>query len=165
MSSLCLHIDTELGPISLFGTEAGLSNIRFQAPPSPQPRSNLPEYMYQAQEQLLEYLQGQRTTFAIPLDYAGTRFQVRVWQTLCQVPYGQAVSYGDIAQKVGNPRGGRAVGGANNKNPLPIVIPCHRVVGHDGRLVGYGSGLWRKIRLLEIEGMAVDHSRKQLIDW
>lgn len=102
-------------------------------------------------EQLMEYLQGKRTNFNIPIKLDGTEFQKKVWKELLEIPYGKTCSYKEIAQKIGNKNACRAVGGANNKNPIMIVVPCHRVVGKNGSLVGYASGLEVKRRLLDIE--------------
>lgn len=102
-------------------------------------------------EQLERYLAGALREFSLPLRPEGTPFQRRVWQALCAVPYGRTASYKDIAAAVGSPKACRAVGLANNKNPLPIFIPCHRIIGADGRLVGYGGGLDMKRRLLALE--------------
>lgn len=102
-------------------------------------------------EQLERYLAGALREFSLPLRPEGTPFQRRVWQALCAVPYGRTASYKDIAAAVGSPKACRAVGLANNKNPLPIFIPCHRIIGADGRLVGYGGGLDMKRRLLTLE--------------
>lgn len=103
--------------------------------------------------QLEEYLQGKRKKFTIKLNPKGTGFQQKVWHELQKIPYGKTVSYGDIATRINNPKAVRAVGGANNKNPIPIIIPCHRVVGKNGSLVGYAGGLEIKKRLLEVEGL------------
>ena len=105
-----------------------------------------------ARAQLEEYLAGRRTVFDLPLAPCGTDFQRKVWQALTRIPYGETRSYKQIAQAVGCPRGCRAVGLANNRNPISIVIPCHRVIGADGRLVGYGGGLPLKEALLRLEG-------------
>ena len=102
--------------------------------------------------QLREYLAGGRRVFDLPLAPQGTPFQRRVWAALQTIPYGETRSYSRIAAAVGNPKGQRAVGMANNRNPISIVIPCHRVIGADGRLVGYGSGLPLKEALLRLEG-------------
>ncbi|WP_019849789.1 MULTISPECIES: DVU0298 family protein [Desulfitobacterium] len=102
-------------------------------------------------EQLEEYFSGDRQEFALPLDPRGTDFQLKVWEELRRIPYGETCSYGEIAQNVGNPKGPRAVGLANNKNPMAIITPCHRVVGKKGDLVGYASGLDYKVRLLNWE--------------
>ena len=102
-------------------------------------------------DQLSEYFSGTRTEFDIPLAPKGTPFQQRVWQELYKIPYSETVSYGEIARRIGNPKAARAVGMANNKNPWLIVVPCHRVIGADGSLVGYGGGLSIKSFLLELE--------------
>ncbi|MDK2801419.1 MAG: methylated-DNA-[protein]-cysteine S-methyltransferase [Clostridiales bacterium] len=107
----------------------------------------------QTASELAEYFNQQRTDFTIPLHLIGTAFQKKVWKELMKIPYGSTVSYGYIASKIGNPKACRAVGGANNKNPIPIVIPCHRIVGSTGKLVGYGGGLDLKEKLLKIENI------------
>ncbi len=107
--------------------------------------------LLEAKRQLTEYFAGQRKAFALPLTPQGTPFQQSVWQALREIPYGQTRSYADIARAVGKPKAFRAVGMANNRNPLPILIPCHRVIGSDGSLVGYGSGLPIKEALLALE--------------
>lgn len=104
-----------------------------------------------AAEQLYAYLAGERQVFDLPLKPYGTPFRKRVWDALCQIPYGETRSYKDIARAIGNEKACRAVGGANNKNPISIFIPCHRVIGADGKLVGYGGGIDIKIKLLELE--------------
>jgi methylated-DNA-[protein]-cysteine S-methyltransferase len=110
-----------------------------------------------AAEQIDAYFRGALTRFDLPLDPAGTEFQRRVWQALADIPYGTTESYGSLATRVGNPRACRAVGLANGRNPLPLVLPCHRVIGADGTLTGYGGGLELKQRLL-------DHERQTLSD-
>lgn len=104
-----------------------------------------------AANQLLEYLEGKRKSFDLPLNPKGTEFQKKVWKALCDIPYGETRTYKEIAVAIGNPKGPRAVGMANNKNPIMIVIPCHRVVGSNGSLVGYAGGLHIKEELLLIE--------------
>jgi len=101
--------------------------------------------------QLEEYFAGTRTRFDLELVTAGTDFQQRVWAALRTIPYGTTVSYGELAGRVGNPRASRAVGMANNRNPIAIIVPCHRVIGADGSLTGYGGGLDRKQMLLDLE--------------
>ena len=101
--------------------------------------------------QLQEYFSGQRRTFDVPYELRGTEFQKKVWAALETIPYGQTRSYGDIARMVGSPKAVRAVGAANGKNPLWIVVPCHRVIGADGTLTGYAGGLWRKEKLIAAE--------------
>ncbi len=105
-----------------------------------------------AASQLREYFDGKRKSFDLPLEVLGTEFRKKVWAALAEIPYGETRSYKDIAEATGNPKACRAVGGANNKNPISIIIPCHRVVGADGSLVGYGGGIDKKTLLLELEG-------------
>jgi methylated-DNA-[protein]-cysteine S-methyltransferase len=102
-------------------------------------------------DQVREYLKGHRQTFDFPYELHGTEFQKKVWNALCQVPYGETRTYKEIASVVGNPKASRAVGMANNKNPLMVVVPCHRIVGTDGNLIGYAGGLDMKKALLELE--------------
>lgn len=104
-----------------------------------------------ALDQIAEYLKGQRQTFDLPLDLRGTDFQRQVWSAVAAVPYGQTRTYAEIAQAIGRPQAARAVGAANGANPLPLVVPCHRVIGSDGSLTGYGGGLDVKRRLLAME--------------
>ena len=101
--------------------------------------------------QLDEYFAGTRTTFEVPLDLHGTPFQLAAWRALAGIPYGETRTYGELADTLGNPKASRAVGLANGKNPVGIIVPCHRVVGADGSLTGYGGGLERKQRLLDFE--------------
>ena len=107
-----------------------------------------------AREQLEEYFAGRRTAFDPPLALRGTPFQTRVWKALLRIPFGATASYGDVARAIGAPGASRAVGGANHRNPLAIVVPCHRVIGADGSLTGYGGGESRKRRLLALERAA-----------
>ena len=104
-----------------------------------------------AAAQLGEYFQGQRTQFDLPLSAGGSEFQHRVWAALLSIPYGGTSSYGELARRIGTPNGSRAVGLANGRNPISIIVPCHRVIGSDGSLTGYGGGLERKRALLEFE--------------
>ena len=106
-----------------------------------------------AHAQLEEYFTGKRKSFDFPLNPKGTEFQKKVWNALSEIPYGKTVSYKDIATRVGNPKASRAVGMANNKNPLMIIVPCHRVVGSNGAMVGYAGGLDVKEKLLKLEGV------------
>jgi O-6-methylguanine DNA methyltransferase len=111
-----------------------------------------PAPVAEARRQLLDYLRGERSGFELPLAPIGTPFQVQVWTTLAQIPYGETWSYAQLAQRVGRPSASRAVGAANGRNPLPIVLPCHRVIGADGALTGFGGGLPTKQALLRLEG-------------
>lgn len=105
--------------------------------------------------QLNQYFSGKRRVFDLPWQIDGTDWQKKVWQKLFKIPFGSIVSYGQLAKMLGNPKGARAVGNAVNKNKIPIIIPCHRVLGSDTKLVGYAGGLWRKKNLLKIEGLTV----------
>lgn len=111
--------------------------------------------LQEACRQLSEYFAGTRQTFSLPLAPAGTDFQKKAWRALCNIPYGQTRTYKDMAIAIGCPKGFRAVGLANNKNPIAILIPCHRVIGANGKLVGYAGGLHLKKFLLELEGVPV----------
>jgi O-6-methylguanine DNA methyltransferase len=113
----------------------------------------------EVEKQLNEYLNGKRKSFSLQLDLKGTLFQRRVWQVLLQIPYGTTVSYKDVAIAMDMPRAVRAVGQANNRNPIAIIVPCHRVIGSDGSLVGYGGGLDIKKKLLMMEGIAAERER------
>lgn len=106
----------------------------------------------QLRAELDEYFRGERKDFTVPLSYPGTPFQTRVWDELRRIPCGETTSYARLAERIGNPGSIRAVGRANGDNRIAIIIPCHRVIGSNGQLVGYGGGLWRKKKLLELEG-------------
>ena len=106
----------------------------------------------QAEGQLTDYFAGRLREFDLPLALVGTEFQLAVWRELRRVPYGETTDYGELARRLGRPRAVRAVGAANGANPTPIVVPCHRVIGRDGSLIGYGGGLEAKRRLLALEG-------------
>ena len=113
--------------------------------------ADLPFCLKTCLKQIDEYFSGKRKEFLLKLDPQGTNFQKLVWQQLEKIPYGAVVSYGEIASVIGKPKACRAVGSANGRNPIAIIIPCHRVIGSDGRLTGYGGGLWRKEWLIEHE--------------
>lgn len=133
----------------LVATETHLINIQFTQPQKALLQTT--ELLSMATIQLDEYFQGKRTTFSLPFKLTGTPFQLAVWKELQNIPYGQTTSYKEIAQKINKPKACRAVGMANNKNPLPIIIPCHRVIGSNGKLIGYAGGLKLKNHLLELE--------------
>ena len=133
----------------LVATETHLINIQFTQPQKALLQTT--ELLSMATTQLDEYFQGKRTTFSLPFKLTGTPFQLAVWKELQNIPYGQTTSYKEIAQKINKPKAYRAVGMANNKNPLPIIIPCHRVIGSNGKLIGYAGGLKLKNYLLELE--------------
>ena len=133
----------------LVATETHLINIQFTQPQKALLQTT--ELLSMATIQLDEYFKGKRTTFSLPFKLTGTPFQLAVWKELQNIPYGQTTSYKEIAQKINKPKACRAVGMANNKNPLPIIIPCHRVIGSNGKLIGYAGGLKLKNYLLELE--------------
>lgn len=133
----------------LVATETHLVNIQFTQPQKALLQTT--ELLSMATIQLDEYFQGKRTTFSLPFKLTGTPFQLAVWKELQNIPYGKTTSYKEIAQKINKPKAYRAVGMANNKNPLPIIIPCHRVIGSNGKLIGYAGGLKLKNYLLELE--------------
>jgi methylated-DNA-[protein]-cysteine S-methyltransferase len=143
-------IDTPIGALTLASTEKGLASIHF-GKRVPQRASLDTKANRTAIAQIEEYFQGRRKEFDFPLDFEGTPFQIAVWHELLQIPYGQTRTYGEIAKKLGKPGAARAVGMANHDNRIPIVVPCHRVVGHDGSLTGYAGGLHIKQQLLNIE--------------
>jgi methylated-DNA-[protein]-cysteine S-methyltransferase len=139
-----------IGPVEVSGTPEGVVSVSFVKRRLPSDR-NLPECVKEGIQQLDEYFKGSRKRFSLKLLLRGTPFQRLVWQQLKEIPYGKLASYGDVARAIGKQKAYRAVGNANNKNPIAIIIPCHRVIGSDGKLVGYGSGLWRKEWLLNHE--------------
>ncbi|MFO7695095.1 MAG: methylated-DNA--[protein]-cysteine S-methyltransferase [Vicinamibacterales bacterium] len=150
------YIDTPVGKLMLAGCDDhGLRYIAFQCGKgalAPKPEWKQSAAPFRAVErQLREYFQGKRTEFDLPLHPKGTPFQQSVWKALLKIPYGKTRSYGDIAKAIGRPTAVRAVGLANGRNPLPIVVPCHRVIGASGKLVGYGGGLHVKQALLDRE--------------
>lgn len=159
------HIsETRAGPVTVWVSPEGLRHIEFGPLPNEHhldPPDRLPETLRRAVGQLREYFAGERTDFDLPLDLSGvaTAFQRQVYERLLEVPYGRVTSYGALAEAVGGPELSRAVGQAVGANPIPIVIPCHRVVGADGRLTGYSGGLAVKIALLRLEGVDVDGNR------
>jgi O-6-methylguanine DNA methyltransferase len=169
----CTTFNSSVGPLFLAASGRGLVALEFDARlPGQQtirmsprdlrnePRSNKHGFVFEESEQALrpyiaeleEYFVGNRRKFTFPLDLRGTDFQLACWNALLAIPYGETRSYGDIARTVGKPTGFRAVGMANNRNPIAIVVPCHRVIASDGTLCGYGGGLDLKRKLLELEG-------------
>jgi methylated-DNA-[protein]-cysteine S-methyltransferase len=150
-------IDSPVGPLLLGANEAGVCLIEFheskhRLPRSPDWREGESELIERARAQLGEYFAGTRRTFDLPLAPRGTEFQRAVWHALAAIPYGETISYAQLATRVGKPAATRAVGAANGRNPLPIVLPCHRVIGANGSLTGFGGGLPTKQFLLRLEG-------------
>lgn len=144
--------DTDIGRIGIAEDGTGITDLCFEGAAVPKDASVCEtEILKQAAAQLKEYLAGDRKEFTVPVSPAGTEFQRKVWKSLCDIPYGETRSYKEIAESAGSPKGYRAVGMANNRNPIPVIIPCHRVIGADGSLVGYGGGLDIKVLLLNLE--------------
>lgn len=152
MHTSCI-LTSPLGLLKLTADAKALTEITFYSGPADLPSAEQTQHaiLCLAAVQLSEYFTGTRRYFEIPLAPVGTDFQQRVWQALLTIPYGTTASYQDIAVQIGQPLACRAVGGANNKNPLPIVIPCHRVIGKSGTLIGYAGGLAVKKFLLNLE--------------
>ena len=149
------YLQSPIGPLLLASSGFRLHSITFPKPGSPAtPRSNWNEDASAFKEpihQLQAYFAGELENFDLPLGPEGTPFQQKVWNELCRIPYGETISYGELAKRIGNPNASRAVGLANGSNPIPIVIPCHRVIGSNGKLTGYGGGLPIKEKLLAVE--------------
>lgn len=149
------YTTTPVGDLLLAGDEGGLSMIGF--PKGKMRRDPEPDWIFnekpfvEARRQLDEYFAGDRKQFDLPLKLSGTDFQVRVLEELQRIPYGETTSYGAIAKSIGRPKAMRAVGAANGRNPIPIIIPCHRVIGSGGDLTGFGGGLDTKAALLRLE--------------
>ena len=149
------YVDTPIGELLLAGTENALSLIGF--PKGSMRRDPGPDWIFKEEpiekvrQQLREYFEGKRREFDIPLSLAGTDFQLSVWHELREIPYGTTVSYGEVAKRIDNPKAVRAVGAANGRNPIPIIVPCHRVIGSHGDLTGFGGGLDTKEALLRLE--------------
>lgn len=144
------YYESPIGLIEIVGTPTAITELNFveDRRPDAAPHPNVRE----TKQQVAEYFEGKRRKFDIRLALSGTDFQQHVWQRLQAVPYGRTASYQDIARGIGRPAAVRAVGAANGRNPVAIIVPCHRIIGKNGRLVGYGSGLWRKEWLLKHEG-------------
>jgi len=145
------YLQSPIGWIEICGTDSEILAVEFVSRPRPKSEASSHQLLEECARQLEEYFAGCRRGFSLPLRLEGTLFQKLVWHALQQIPYGQTVAYSDLAQRIGREKACRAVGAANHRNPVSIIIPCHRVVGRDGGLVGYGGGLWRKQWLLEHE--------------
>ena len=142
-------MESPIGTLYLIGTKDYLCQIKIHCPKEIT-RQDLPLFQ-EAQRQLKEYFSGKRKVFQLPIFFQGTPFQEKVWLSLLNIPYGSTKSYQEIAQEIGNEKAVRAVGGAVHRNPLPLILPCHRVIGKNGSLVGFGLGLSTKKWLLEHE--------------
>lgn len=150
-----LSMGTPIGRLLLAGDDVALTHVFLPGSSSlGDTPGGVPSPLRRAAEQLDEYFAGERRVFTLPLAPQGTAFQLAVWKALADIPYGETITYGELAARVGRPAASRAVGQANGANPIPIVYPCHRVVASGGRLGGYGGGLDVKRRLLALEGSA-----------
>jgi methylated-DNA-[protein]-cysteine S-methyltransferase len=150
-SSVWHRIDSPLGELQLVGDGRALTALQMSPRAEPAGGVRDPEAFADVEAQLEAYFAGQLTEFDVPLAPRGSGFQLAVWAALTRIPYGETASYGQIADEVGRPDAVRAVGSTNGRNPIAVIIPCHRVIGADGSLVGYGGGLDRKRLLLELE--------------
>jgi methylated-DNA-[protein]-cysteine S-methyltransferase len=144
--------ETNMGKIGIVEKNGSITNLYFADDNWP---ADIEIYeapvLKEAAQQLKSYLAGKLTTFSLPLEPSGTAFMKQVWASLCEIPYGKTVSYKSVAERIGKPNAARAVGLANNRNPIPIFIPCHRVIGTNGSLVGYRGGLELKNKLIKME--------------
>jgi methylated-DNA-[protein]-cysteine S-methyltransferase len=158
MSLFYKFMNSPVGKLKLVASDKGLVAILWQNErPNRVPLTELVEdadlpILTKAEQQLNEYFAGKRKTFNLPLDMRGTPFQKNVWEALLAIPFGETRSYGDLAKQLGTPSASRAVGAANGRNPISIVVPCHRVIGSSGKLTGFAGGLETKAHLLGLEG-------------
>ena len=147
------YYDSPIGLLKIGGTEQFIGELTF-LDNQDQLTYGVPgvtEVMHECTEQLIEYFHGSRQKFDVPVNQEGTEFQIRVWKELLEIPYGKTISYMDMAKRLGDPKVIRAAAAANGKNPITIIVPCHRVIGSDRSLVGYSGGMWRKKWLLQHE--------------
>lgn len=146
------YYETEIGRIGIAEKNGSITHLYFETDQVPPELSVFESpLLKEAARQLKDYLAGELKEFSLPIDYEGTAFMKEVWAALSEIPFGQTASYKELAVKIGNPKASRAVGLANNRNQIPIFIPCHRVIGANGALTGYRGGLEVKKRLLELE--------------
>ncbi len=148
MSHVPFTADTSFGPLAVSLRHGAVAHIVLNRSGARAPETTLER---RVARELREYGRGERRDFTFAISLEGTSFDKRVWNALLQIPYGETVTYGEVASSIGNPGAARAVGAANHRNPIPIVVPCHRVVAADGKLGGYGGGLDLKRRLLDLE--------------
>jgi len=144
-------INTPVGTLRIKGNAEAVTAVEFDDKHEYYVEGELTKPVEMCIHQLHEYFRGTLTAFSVPVQMEGTKFQQKVWDSLMDIPFAEQVSYGKMAEEIGTPNGQRAVGNANNHNPIAIVVPCHRVIGADGKLVGYAGGIWRKAWLLEHE--------------
>ena len=152
-----LVVASPVGKLTLVASEKGLVAIDVRnnsAQVVTAPNASAEAILLKTKKQLEQYFAGKRTTFDVALDLVGTEFQVQAWRALCRIPFGKTISYGQQASNIKKPKAFRAVGSANGKNPIPIIVPCHRIVASDGSLGGYALGLKMKKQLLTLEGVS-----------
>ena len=162
MKRSCWIAESPIGPLTLWEENGHLIELRFGASDAAEPFLQVTPLLQEAQRQLRAYFTGKLQRFDLPLAPKGTAFQQSCWQALLEIPYGQTRSYADQAAAIGNPKATRAVGMANHRNPLPILVPCHRVVGKGGKLTGYAGGIHIKAYLLNLELAATAEKRRKL---
>lgn len=146
------YVDSSIGTVEIGVSAQSVTILEFVDHPR-QTATHESQVLHKAMEQVKAYFEGRLKVFDLPLDMAGTPFQQSVWQALLDIPFGRTASYQQIADAVGNPKAVRAVGAANGQNPVSIIVPCHRIIGKNGSLTGYGGGIWRKEWLLRHEGV------------
>ncbi len=151
MHEFTAYLKSPIGQIKLTADNIAVNSILFVFKDTIMESENENEILTECKKQLNEYFAGKRKEFSVPIFHEGTEFQKSVWAELCNIPFGKTVSYNDIAKSLDNPKSIRAVGSANGKNQISIIVPCHRVIGSDGSLTGYAGGLWRKKWLLKHE--------------
>lgn len=149
INEYCSVIQTPVGEVSIYADLTKVSAIYFKKPEDPSPDEN--EISHHAAKELKAYFEGTLQKFSFPIAQTGTEFQQKVWELLKNIPFGTTLSYAKLSDHFGNPKAIRAIASANGKNKLNIIVPCHRVIGSSGKLVGYGGGLWRKQWLLNHE--------------
>ena len=161
------NINSPIGKITLVSTEDALVALYVNDEIMPKKdlakKSDTHKILLRTEKQLNEYFEGRRKTFDIPLHPEGTEFQNKAWKVLSSIPYGKVWSYGQQAKTLNSPKAQRAVGGANGRNPIPIIIPCHRVIGSTGKLTGFSGGMNIKVFLLKLEGHLIDEDALQLV--
>lgn len=154
------YMESPVGTLCLIEEDACIAGLYLEENNAERSTTETP-LLKQAKQQLCEYFNGTRKEFTLPIKLEGTEFQLKVWKALQTIPYGETRSYGEIAAQIGKPKAARAVGGANNKNHIIILVPCHRVIGADGRMVGFGCGLDVKEYLLKLEQKGDSRERKE----
>ena len=162
MTTWTTTMDSPVGPLLLTSDGVSLTRVLFDTQPDPAWSTEPCAVLDEAVAQLRGYFAGERTDFELPLEPAGTEFQKATWLALRDIPYAETINYGQLALRVGNPNASRAVGLANGRNPISIVVPCHRVIGANGSLTGYGGGLDRKRMLLDLERRVAGAEEAQL---